>query len=144
MLHCPLPSTPGNHARVSMHCYPIDCVIKSIHRGICSCSPIVLNQATSLLSSINGYQNTAHVCGTISYLSFADADTGIYPRAASHCHARPKANRGFMMLSVDKFPYLWSLTRCYEVILSWNDVYPMLKRFPRFKSTCRLNHLTYC
>ena len=24
-----------------MHCYPIGCVIKSTHRGICSCSPIV-------------------------------------------------------------------------------------------------------
>ena len=23
------------------HCYPIGCVIKSTHRGICSCSPIV-------------------------------------------------------------------------------------------------------
>ena len=34
-------STPGSHARVSMHCYPIGCVIKSTHRGICSCSPIV-------------------------------------------------------------------------------------------------------
>ena len=41
MLHCPLPSSPGSHARVSMHCYPIGCVIKSTHRGICSCSPIV-------------------------------------------------------------------------------------------------------
>ena len=30
-----------SHARVSMHCYPIGCVIKSTHRGICSCSPIV-------------------------------------------------------------------------------------------------------
>ena len=30
-----------SHARVNMHCYPIGCVIKSTHRGICSCSPIV-------------------------------------------------------------------------------------------------------
>ena len=30
-----------SHARVSMHCYPIGCVIKSTHRGTCSCSPIV-------------------------------------------------------------------------------------------------------
>ena len=30
-----------SHARVSMHCYPIGCVIKSTHRGICRCSPIV-------------------------------------------------------------------------------------------------------
>ena len=26
---------------MSMHCYPIGCVIKSTHGGICSCSPIV-------------------------------------------------------------------------------------------------------
>ena len=30
-----------SHTRVSMHCYPIGCVIKSTHGGICSCSPIV-------------------------------------------------------------------------------------------------------
>ena len=30
-----------SHARVSMHYYPIGCVIKSTHRGICSCSLIV-------------------------------------------------------------------------------------------------------
>ena len=40
-LHCPLPISPGSHAWVSRHCYPIGCVIKSTHRGICSCSPIV-------------------------------------------------------------------------------------------------------
>ena len=34
-------STPGNHASVNKHCYPIGCVIKSTHQGICSCSPIV-------------------------------------------------------------------------------------------------------
>ena len=38
-LHCPLPSSPGSHAWVSRHCYPIGCVIKSTHGGICS--PIV-------------------------------------------------------------------------------------------------------
>ena len=36
-----LPSSLGSHSRVSMHCYLIGCVIKSNHRGICSCSPIV-------------------------------------------------------------------------------------------------------
>ena len=30
----------------------------------------------------------------ISYPLFADADTGIYPHAASQYHARPKAKRG--------------------------------------------------
>ena len=34
-------STPGNHAWLNTHCYPIGCVIKSGHQGICSCSPIV-------------------------------------------------------------------------------------------------------
>ena len=34
-------STPGNHAWLNRHCYPIGCVIKSSHQGICSCSPIV-------------------------------------------------------------------------------------------------------
>ena len=41
----------------------------------------------------------------ISYPVFIDADTGIYPQAASQYHARPKAKRGIAMLSVDKFPY---------------------------------------
>ena len=34
-------STPGTHAWVNRHCYPIGCVIKSTHQGIRSCSPIV-------------------------------------------------------------------------------------------------------
>ena len=34
-------STPGTHAWVNRHCYPIGCLIKSTHQGICSCSPIV-------------------------------------------------------------------------------------------------------
>ena len=34
-------STPGHHAWLNRHCYPIGCVIKSTHQGICSCSPIV-------------------------------------------------------------------------------------------------------
>ena len=40
---------------------------------------------------------------TISYPLFADAETGIYPLAASQYHARPKAKRDIAMLSVDKF-----------------------------------------
>ena len=35
----------------------------------------------------------------ISYPLFADADTGIYPRAASQYHAGPKVKRGIAMLS---------------------------------------------
>ena len=34
-------STPGTHAWVNRHCYPIGCVMKSTSQGICSCSPIV-------------------------------------------------------------------------------------------------------
>ena len=46
-----------------------------------------------------------HMCMyIISYPLFADADTGIYPHAASQYHARPMAKRGIAMLSVDKFP----------------------------------------
>ena len=37
----------------------------------------------------------------ISYPLFADADTGMYPHAASQYHARPTAKRGIAMLSVD-------------------------------------------
>ena len=33
--------SPGSHAWVNRHCYPIGCVIKSTHLGICSSSPIV-------------------------------------------------------------------------------------------------------
>ena len=33
--------SPWSHAWVNSHCYPIGCVIKSTHWGICSCSPIV-------------------------------------------------------------------------------------------------------
>ena len=45
------------------------------------------------------------VYNTISYPLFADADTGIYPHAASEHYARPKAKRGIAMISVDTFPY---------------------------------------
>ena len=41
LTHISRVSTPGNHAWLNRHCYPIGCVIKSIHQGICSCSPIV-------------------------------------------------------------------------------------------------------
>ena len=45
LTHISWSSTPrphkGSYAWVSRHCYPIGCVIKSTHQGICSCSPIV-------------------------------------------------------------------------------------------------------
>ena len=64
-LHCPLPSSPRSHAWVNRHCYPIGCVIKSTHRGICSCSPIVNflkftfyhRMATSVIFLIKNNQN---------------------------------------------------------------------------------------
>ena len=70
---------------------------------------------------------------TISYPLFADADTGIYPHAASQYHARPKAKRGIAMLSVDKFPYPRKQTRGNEFIPCSNNICDILKRFRRFK-----------
>ena len=68
----------------------------------------------------------------ISYSLFADADTGIYPHAASHYHVRPKAKRGIAMLSVDKFPYPWKQTKGNELILCSNSICDILKRFRSF------------
>ena len=65
----------------------------------------------------------------ISYPLFADADTGIYPHAASQYHARPKAKRGIAMLSVDKFPYPRKQTRGNEFIPCSNNICDILKRF---------------
>ena len=69
----------------------------------------------------------------ISYPLFADADTGIYPHAASHYHARPKARRGIAMLSVDKFPYPRKQTRGNEFIPCSNNIYDILNRFRSFR-----------
>ena len=65
----------------------------------------------------------------ISNPLFADADTGIYPHAASQNHARPKAMRGIAMLRADKFPY----PRAKEFIPCSNDVRQILKRFRSYK-----------
>ena len=64
---------------------------------------------------------------------FADADTGIYPHAASQYHARPKAKRGIAMLRVDKFPYPREHTRGNEFIPCSNNICDILKRFRSFK-----------
>ena len=69
----------------------------------------------------------------ISYPLFADADTRIYPHAASQYHARPKAKRGIAMLSVDKFPYPRKQTRGNEFIPCSNNICDILKRFRSFK-----------
>ena len=70
-----------------------------------------------------------YIQGIISYPLFADADTGIYPHAASQYHARLKAKRGIAMLSVDKFPYPRKKTRGNEFIPSSNNICDILKRF---------------
>ena len=67
---------------------------------------------------------------TITYPLFADADTGIYPHAAS-----PKAKRGIAMLSVDKFAYPRKQTRGKEFIPCSNNICDILKRFRSFKIT---------
>ena len=57
-----------------------------------------------------------YLADTISYPLFADADTGIYPHAAPQYHARLKAKRGIVMLSVEKFLYARKQTRGNEFI----------------------------
>ena len=69
----------------------------------------------------------------ISYPLFADADTGIYPHAASQYHARPKVKRGIAMLSVDTFPYPRQQTRGNEFIPCSNNICDILKRIRSFK-----------
>ena len=73
------------------------------------------------------------VLDTISYPLYADADTEIYPHAASQYNAWPKATRGIAMLSVDRFPYLQKQTRGKELIQCSNNVCHILKRFCSFK-----------
>ena len=68
-----------------------------------------------------------------TYPLFADADTGIYPHAASQYHAWPKAKRGIAMISVDKFPYLRKQTRNNKFIPCSNNICHILKRFRSFK-----------
>ena len=70
----------------------------------------------------------------IHYPLFTDADTGIYPHAASQYHARPKAKCGIVMLSVDKFPYPRKQTKGNEFIPCSKDVCRILKCFCSFKS----------
>ena len=74
-----------------------------------------------------------HIYDIINYPLFADADTGIYPHAASQYHARPKAKRGIAMLSVDKFSYPRKQTRGNEFIPCSNNICDIPKRFRSFK-----------
>ena len=51
---------------------------------------------------------------------FADADTGIYPHAASQYHARPKDTSGIAaMLSVDPFPYPRNLSHAQKIFVTF-------------------------
>ena len=70
----------------------------------------------------------------ISYPLFADADTGIYPHAASQHQAGPKAKHGIVMLSLDKFLYTWKQTRGNEFIPWSNDICLILELFHDFKN----------
>ena len=82
---------------------------------------------------------------TISYPFFADADTGIYPHAASQYHARPKAKRGNAMLSVEKFLYPRKQTKGDEFIRCSNDGCHTIKRFRRFETQLSLfSCLNHC
>ena len=84
---------------------------------------------------VNWQLSSSHVkyrTDIISYPLFADADTGIYPHAASQYHARPKAKRGIAMLIVDKFPYPRKQTRGNEFIPCSNNICDILKRFRSF------------
>ena len=76
---------------------------------------------------------TASLVCIVSCPLFADADTGIYPHAASQYYARPKAKRGIVMIRVDKFPYPRKQTRGNEFIPSSNNICHILKRFHSFK-----------
>ena len=66
-------------------------------------------------------------CKIINYMYplFADADTGIYPHAASQYYDA--------MLSVGKFPYPRQQTRGSEFIPCSNNIYDILKRFRSLK-----------
>ena len=82
--------------------------------------------------------------GTISYPLFGDADTGIYPHAASQYYAWPKAKRGIAMLTVDKFPYLrkqtgvTNLSHAQTIFVTFWNVSAALKSQLSHKSG--LNH----
>ena len=72
----------------------------------------------------------------ISYPLFADADTGIYPHAASQYHAWPKAKRGIAMLSVDKFRIrvskqgVTNLSHAQTIFMTFWTVFAALKSQP--------------
>ena len=92
-------------------------------------------QNTLLLGNYttDGRTISHHDGDIISYPLFTDADTRIYPHAASQYHARPKAKRGIAMISVDKFPYPWKQTRGNEFIPCSSNICDILKRFHSFK-----------
>ena len=66
---------------------------KQEHVEYCRGKPNDIMHSELQLSAVITWSNI------ISYPLFADADTGIYPHAASQYHAWPKAKRGIAMLS---------------------------------------------
>ena len=75
----------------------------------------------------------------ISYPLFADADTAIYPHAASQYHARPKAKRGIVMLSVDKLSYKY--IRLYAWILMVSILQDKSQTTQNYSSKCNQKYL---
>ena len=86
------------------------------------------NDTRLYVLALTSVRPSAETMVTTGYPLFADADTGIYPHAASQYHARPKAKRGIAMLSVDKFPYSRKQTRGNEFIPCSNNICDLLKR----------------
>ena len=110
-------------------------LLKSLINHICICTEW-LNIEINFLHSLGRWvwwNNEIVESDIISYPLFADADTGIYPQAASQYHARPKAKCGIAMLSVDKFPYPRKQTRGNEFIPCSNNIYDILNCFRSFK-----------
>ena len=113
----------------------VDDQSKRLTRYLCFLK-FLMNQANRRVNLLIPFtsQIQVHSCwDIISYPLFADADTGIYPHAASQYHARPKAKRGIAMLSVDKFPYPRKQTRGNEFIPCSNNICDILKSFHSFK-----------
>ena len=112
------------------------CIIKTLLTS-CMIHPYLTGVTTAKLwgsqAVVTPVKYECESVDIISYPLFADADTGIYPHAASQYHARPKAKRGIAMLSVDKFPYPWKQTRGNEFIPCSNNICDILKRFRRIK-----------
>ena len=104
-----------------------------VDAGLTSIQHENIGLMSSLINVSPGVFAIWQAADLINYPLFADADTGIYPHAASQYHARPSTTRGIAMLSVDKFPYPQKQTRGNEFIPCSNNICDNLKRFRSFK-----------